>query len=98
MRHIDEFANQRTTHPLERRGFDCVRRCAGVHFAGDIRPEGESRSMAMPCSRISVHLPTPDGHLDSLRPELRPVAQCIDLGRVAQTYRRLTEPRALTEL
>lgn len=50
-----------------------MRRRAGVHFAGDIRPEGEGCSMAVLCTRISVHILAPDGHLDGLRPELRPV-------------------------
>lgn len=70
---VDEFANQRVAHPPERCGFDRLRRRAGVHSAGNIRPDGESRAMAVPCPRIPVHLPAPDGHLDGLRPELRPV-------------------------
>lgn len=51
---VDEFADQRVAHALERCGFDCLHCRAGIHFAGDIQSVRKSSSVVVPRSRVSV--------------------------------------------
>lgn len=70
-RFTDELADQRIAHALERRGHDRVHCRAGVGFAKDVfQPVRKIHLVVVSGSWVSVHFPTPDGHLDSLRPEL----------------------------
>lgn len=72
---LDEFANKRVAHTLERCGSDRLHRRAGIHFARDVQPVRTGRTVVMSGSRISIYFPTSDGHLDGMRPELRQVSK-----------------------